>query len=90
MNSDGSGRAQVTRLSTEADGEIVSPDGKYLVVTSRVFPECGADDTCNSKRLEAEKQSKVKARLITGLLYRHWTTWEGNTRSHILSISLIR
>jgi len=88
MNSDGSGRAQVTRLSTEADGEIVSPDGKYLVVTSRVFPECGADDTCNSKRLEAEKQSKVKARLITGLLYRHWTTWEGNTRSHILSISL--
>ncbi len=45
-------------------------------------------DACNSKRLEAEKQSKVKARLITGLLYRHWTTWEGNTRSHILSISL--
>ena len=29
MNSDGSGRAQVTRLSTEADGEIVSPDGKF-------------------------------------------------------------
>ncbi len=88
MNPDGSGRAQVTRLSTEADGEIVSPDGKYLVVTSRVFPECGADDACSSKRLEADKQSKVKARLITGLLYRHWTTWEGNTRSHILSISL--
>ncbi len=88
MNPDGSGRVQVTRLSTEADGEIVSPDGKYLVVTSRVFPECGADDACNSKRLDAEKQSKVKARLITGLLYRHWTTWEGNTRSHILSISL--
>jgi dipeptidyl aminopeptidase/acylaminoacyl peptidase len=88
MNPDGSARTQVTRLSTEADGEIVSPDGKYLVVTSRVFPECGADDPCNSKRLEADKQSKVKARLITGLLYRHWTTWEGNTRSHILSISL--
>jgi dipeptidyl aminopeptidase/acylaminoacyl peptidase len=88
MNPDGSGRTQVTRLSTEADGEIISPDGKYLVVTSRVFPDCGADDACNSKHLEADKQSKVKARLITGLLYRHWTTWEGNTRSHILSISL--
>lgn len=88
MHPDGSGRAQVTRLSTEADGETVSADGKYLVVTSNVYPDCGADDACNAKRLEAEKQSKVKARLITGLLYRHWTTWQGNTRSHLLSISL--
>ncbi len=88
MKPDGSGRSQVTRLSTEADGEIVSPDGKYLVVTSNVYPDCGADDACNNKRLEAEKQSKIKARLIKGLLYRHWTTWQGNTRSHLLSISI--
>ena len=90
INPDGSGTSQVTHLSTEAAGEIVSPDGKYLVVTSDVYPECGAvdDDACNQKHLDAEKQSKVKARLITGLLYRHWTTWQGNTRSHLLSISL--
>ena len=42
MNPDGSGASQVTHLSTEADGEIVSPDGKYLLVTSSVFPECSA------------------------------------------------
>ncbi len=47
MNPDGSGNAQVTRLSTEASGEVVSPDGKYLLVTSEVYPECGADDACN-------------------------------------------
>src|SRR5579863_7769445 len=88
MNSDGSGAIQITHLSTEADGEVVSSDGKYLVFTSGVYPECGADDVCNQKHLDAEKQSKVKARLITGLLYRHWTTWEGNRRSHLLSISL--
>ena len=98
MNPDGSGAAQVTRLSTEADGEIVSPDGKYIVVTSNVYPNCSSasgqsgagqfDESCNKNRLEAEKQSKVKARLITGLLYRHWTEWEGNRRSHLLSISL--
>src|SRR5437868_49369 len=34
MNPDGSGAAQITRLSTEAGGEIISADGKYLVVTS--------------------------------------------------------
>jgi dipeptidyl aminopeptidase/acylaminoacyl peptidase len=104
MNPDGSGVTQVTRLSTEADNEIVSPDGKYLLVTSAVFPDCTLtltsgfaivdvastkfDDACNQQRLETEKQSRVKARLITGLLYRHWTTWEGTRRSHLLSISL--
>ena len=88
MNPDGSGVAQVTHLSTEASGVTVSHDGKYIVVTSNVFPACGADDACNQKRLDAEKQDKVKARLITGLLYRHWTSWQGNTRSHLLSISL--
>lgn len=93
MNPDGSGVAQVTRIATEADGEIVSPDGKYLVVTSDVFPDCSTpsgefDNACNQQRLDAEQQSKVKARIITGLLFRHWTTWEGNRRSHLLSVSL--
>jgi dipeptidyl aminopeptidase/acylaminoacyl peptidase len=88
MNPDGSAASQVTHLSTEADGETLSADGKYMLVTSTVFPECGADDACNKLHLDAEKQNKVKARLITGLLFRHWTTWEGNTRSHLLSISL--
>jgi dipeptidyl aminopeptidase/acylaminoacyl peptidase len=92
MNPDGSDASQITRLSTEADGELISSDGKYLIVTSSVFPECSTgsafDDGCNKKHIDDEKQSKVKARLITGLLYRHWTTWEGNRRSHLLSISL--
>ena len=65
-------------------GSSMSPDGKYLLVTSDVYPECGADDSCNAKRLEADKNSKVQARLITTLLYRHWTTWEGARRSHLL------
>jgi dipeptidyl aminopeptidase/acylaminoacyl peptidase len=88
MNPDGTNAVQVTRLSTEADGEIVAPGGKYIVVTSNVYPDCGADDACNQKRLDADKDNKVKGRLITGLLYRHWTSWEGKTRSHLLSISL--
>jgi dipeptidyl aminopeptidase/acylaminoacyl peptidase len=65
MNTDGSGAAQLTRLSTEASGELVSPDGKYLVVTSEVYPECGADDACNAKHLDADTHSNVQARLIT-------------------------
>jgi dipeptidyl aminopeptidase/acylaminoacyl peptidase len=88
MNPDGSGVSQNTRLSTEASGETLSPDGKFLLVTSEVYPECGADDACNAKHLDADKNSKVQARVITNLLYRHWTSWQGKTRSHVLSVSL--
>ncbi len=93
MNPDGSGATQITHISTEADGETVSGDGKYLILTSNVYPECGGsssnfDDACNKKHLDAEKDSKVKARIITSLLYRHWNVWEGNRRSHLLSFSL--
>lgn len=93
MSPDGSNAVQLTRISTEADGEIVSPDGKYLVFTSNVYPDCASqtgtfDEACNQRHLDEEKNSKVKARIIATLLYRHWTTWEGARRSHILSFSL--
>jgi len=94
MNPDGSGASQVTHISTEASGETVSSDGKYLLVTSEVYPECGTtgapafDDACNASHLKADQDSKVHARLITGLLYRHWNAWQGKTRSHLLSVSL--
>ena len=43
---------------------------------AKCIPECGADDACNKQKLDAEKANKVKARDNTGLLYRHWTTWQ--------------
>ena len=49
MDPDGGNASQVTNLSTEADGVLFSPDGKNLVFTSSVYPECGADDACNKK-----------------------------------------
>src|SRR5437763_3202274 len=44
MDPDGGNPKQVTSLSTEADGGLYSGDGKNLLFTSSVFPECGADD----------------------------------------------
>ncbi len=84
VDSDGTNATQLTRLSTEASGEILSPDGKYLVFLSDVFPGCGADDECNRKKLDELKAAPTKARLITTLLYRHWTQWQGPRRTHLL------
>lgn len=86
MDADGQNARQVTNLSTEAGGVLFSPDGKNLLFTSDVFPECGADDACNQKKLAAQKDSKVKARVYTGLLYRHWTKWDDGRRSHLLVV----
>lgn len=85
MNPDGAEARQVTRLSTEADGHVWSGDGKHFVFISAVYPDC-PDDACNEKRIAAEKDSKVKARMYTSLLYRHWTEWQGARRKHIMAI----
>ncbi len=85
MQPDGGGQSAVIQLSTGADGHIVSPDGSRLVFTSDVFPECGADDECNGKKLTEEKEDPVTARVYTHLLYRHWDHWQGKRRRHIFS-----
>src|SRR5690348_13160936 len=49
-----SGEAKrITNISTEADGQLWSGDGKYIVFASSVYPDC-ADDACNQKR-DADK-----------------------------------
>ena len=86
MDPDGSNPKQATSFAAEADGVLFSGDGKNLLFTSAVYPECGADDACNKKNLDAEKDNPVKARIYTELLYRHWTTWQSKRRSHLFSM----
>jgi dipeptidyl aminopeptidase/acylaminoacyl peptidase len=88
MNADGSLPRQITHIPTEASGETLSADGRKLVFQSSVYPECGADGACNQHALDEEARSKVKARVYTSLLYRHWNEWEGKRRQHILSMNV--
>jgi dipeptidyl aminopeptidase/acylaminoacyl peptidase len=88
MDADGSHSRQITHFSTEATGQIVSPDGKKLVFVSEIYPECGSDDACNKRMLDEETKSKLKARVYTSLLYRHWNEWKGKRRQHIFSIEV--
>ena len=85
MKADGSDARQITNLSTEAAGVLFSSNGKKLLFSSQVYPDC-PDDNCNKIRLDAEKNSKVKARAYTTLLFRHWTEWQTKRRSHLLVV----
>ena len=85
MDSDGGNEKQVTNLPTEAAGVLFFPDGKSLLFTSEVYPDC-PDEACNTRKLEAEKANKVKARIFTSLLYRHWNEFRTTRRKHLLMI----
>jgi Tol biopolymer transport system component len=80
MNADGSSARQVTKFAAEADGILLSPDGKKIVFLSNVYPDCGADDACNRRKIDEESKNKLKARIYTTLLFRHWNQWQGARR----------
>src|SRR2546429_3314018 len=76
---------QVTSISTGADGAIWSLDGKNIVFVSAVYADC-RDDACNKQRDEELKKSKVKAKIFTRLLYRHWNAFTEFKRSHLFVV----
>ncbi len=76
---------RVTNISTEADGELWSPDGSSILFVSQVYPEC-RDDACNKKKDEERANSKVKASIFTRLFYRHWSTYYVGKRSHLFVV----
>ncbi len=80
-----------TDIATEAGGELWSPDGKNILFTSDVYPECdGASDptACNTKKAKDAEDSKVKALIFDRLLYRHWNAYKAGKRSHIFIIPI--
>ena len=77
-----------TGIATEAGEELWSPDGKNILFTSDVYPECntprsGNDEECNAAKLKEAEASKVKAQIFEHLLYRHWNAYKEGKRTHI-------
>lgn len=79
---------QLTNISTEASQAVWSPDGKYIAFVSAVFPEFSnkpykESDLLNKQEQDERDTGRVKARIITKLLYRHWDSWVDDKRQHI-------
>jgi dipeptidyl aminopeptidase/acylaminoacyl peptidase len=84
------GTRRLTAIATEAGGELWSPDGKNILFTSDVYPECNTSEDpaefCNAMKLDKEKESKVKAQIFDHLLYRHWNAYKEGKRTHIFVV----
>jgi dipeptidyl aminopeptidase/acylaminoacyl peptidase len=81
----------LTSIATEAGGELWSPDGKHILFTSDVYPECdgapAVEAACNAKKVKDAADSKVKALIFDRLLYRHWNAYKAGKRSHIFVVA---
>ncbi|HJP94308.1 MAG TPA: S9 family peptidase [Pyrinomonadaceae bacterium] len=86
MDSDGDHKDQITKISTGAAAPVWSPDGRWIAFTSDVYPDCDNDD-CNKKHDEQAESSKVKAHVITRLLYKHWDEWRDVKRTHVFVVA---
>jgi dipeptidyl aminopeptidase/acylaminoacyl peptidase len=86
---------KLTNLDLGVDNAKWSPDGRSVVFTAGVYPDCapivpddnGAGAECNYDRDAKAADSKVKAQIFTHLLYRHWDHFTGEKRSHLFLIS---
>jgi dipeptidyl aminopeptidase/acylaminoacyl peptidase len=83
------GVSMLTWITTEASGELWSPDGKSIIFTSDVYPDCSGtpaeEEACNEKKVDEANKSKVKGQIFDRLLYRHWNAYKGGKRSHIFA-----
>jgi len=77
----------LTYMPTEVGGELWSPDGKNILFTSDVYPECDRapkeELLCNENKVREARDSKIKAQIFDRLLYRHWNAYKEGRRSHI-------
>jgi len=83
---------KITSMPNGTANHIWMPEGKSLIFQTSVYPDCFTGDwtkdkACNEKKDEEKSKSKVQARIIDELMYKHWNTWIEETRSHIFLTS---
>jgi len=77
---------QLTHFAMGVSEPVWSPDGRFLAVTSQVYPECGADSECHQKIQRRRRDGALKARVADALLFRHWDSWREGTVNHVLLV----
>ena len=75
---------KVTDFAAGVSNPILSPDKKFIVFVSDVFPQCGADNFCNKNLLESSENGPVQAYMTDKLMFRHWTEYNGEKKTSLI------
>lgn len=76
MNPDGTEQTIISNIKGDIDGFNYSPDGTKIAFTQMVKIKPDVHD-------KHPDLDKADARIIDGMMYRHWDTWVDGTFSHI-------
>lgn len=78
---------QVTHAELDVGAFRIAPDGKTLVISQSVFPDC-PDIACTVKRQKAKEEAKTTGVVYDRIFVRHWDTWADGTRNHLYAVHL--
>lgn len=67
---------KITDFYMGIENPLLSNDGKFIVFSSEVYPECGADNLCNEKIGRSAADGPIQAYIADKLLFRHWTSYK--------------
>lgn len=85
----GADAVQVTKLPLDVGAYQITPDGRGIVLSLAVFPECQGDEiNCTVKRQDARKADKSTGDIYTKVFVRHWDEWEDGTRNHLFFVNV--
>lgn len=87
LSLEGGDAEQLTNISTGVSDLVISPSGKFIAFTTKVFPECGDDDECNKNINQKMNNGPIQAILTDELLFRHWDEYSEGRRSHIFLLN---
>jgi acylaminoacyl-peptidase len=83
----GESAVQVTSAPFDIGAFKIAPDGKTLVISQAVFPDCATLD-CSKDRLAAKADVKATGVVHDKLFIRHWDTWADGTQNHLYALAL--
>jgi dipeptidyl aminopeptidase/acylaminoacyl peptidase len=78
---------QVSDVYGDIEEFILSLQNSHFIFVRKVLPGCENED-CIKQKGEMQKNNPVKARVIDGLMYRHWNSWLEGHFSHLFLLSL--
>ena len=74
--------SRITDFYSGINSPKFSDNGEFIF-SSKVFPECGADENCNKELDNAIAEGPIQAHIADSLLFRHWTHYNIGKYSHI-------
>lgn len=78
---------QVTRLPLAVGSFKLSPDGRWIVVSMAVYPDCGTP-RCTVERDKEERSSGLHGKVFRSLYVRYVDAWIDGKRNHLFSLQL--